>query len=42
MAEPRQEPPRAPMDTSPVFLWAALILGLVVVALVAARFMGRL
>jgi hypothetical protein len=30
------------MDQSPVFLWAALIIGLVIVGLVTARMMGRL
>jgi len=30
------------MDTSPVFLWAALLVGLVVVGLVVAKFLGGL
>jgi hypothetical protein len=30
------------MDTSPVYLWAALLVGLVVMALVVARFLGSL
>ena len=38
-AEPKQPDP---MDTSPIYLWAALILGLVIAGLVVARFMGRL
>jgi hypothetical protein len=30
------------MDTSPVYLWAALIVGLVIAGLVLARLTGRL
>jgi hypothetical protein len=30
------------MDTSPVFLWAALLLGLVIMGLVVSRMMGAL
>ncbi len=30
------------MDTSPIFLWAALILGLVIMGLVVSRMMGSL
>jgi hypothetical protein len=37
-----ETPPREPMDTSPVFLWAALLVGLVIVGLVLARFLGSL
>ena len=46
MADPSQRDPsemrREPMDTSPVFLWAALIVGLVIVGQVMARLLGRL
>ncbi len=30
------------MDTSPVYLWAALLIGLVIMGLVTARFLGSL
>jgi hypothetical protein len=30
------------MDTSPVFLWAAIILGLVIAGLVLAKLTGKL
>jgi hypothetical protein len=40
VSSPAQKRPE--MDTSPIYLWAALILGLVIAALVVARFMGRL
>ena len=43
MSSPPQPPPREPeIDTSPLYLWAAVIVGLVVIALVAARFLGKL
>lgn len=42
MSSPPQRPPEPDIDTSPLFLWAAVIVGLVVIALVAARFLGKL
>ena len=39
-APPQPEPP--PIDNSPLFLWAAVLVGLVIMALVAARFLGKL
>lgn len=42
MASPPQSERPNDVDTSPLFLWAAVLLGLVVTALVAARFLGKL
>ena len=40
MASPSQ--PEPPIDNSPLFLWAAVLVGLVIMGLVAARFLGKL
>ena len=42
MASPSQPERPNDVDTSPLFLWAAVLVGLVVTALVAARFLGKL
>lgn len=36
------QPPEQPIDNSPLFLWAAVLVGLVIMALVAAKFLGKL
>lgn len=42
MSSSPQRPPEPHLDNSPLFLWAAVLVGLVVIALVAARFLGKL
>ena len=39
--ESRTPDPRPEADVSPIFLWAALLVALVIVGLLVARFMGR-